>query len=162
MRSAVDWGQLISKWDAVECSYVNYYNLQTLIFQMKLIYIIGVLQTAPPMMVFIACSKCFVSKYSETNVVTFTLAKFSWVFKAHFPSRWNAFHYSFAGSVLLSLWISRYSHFLKFGIRESTAPTERLKSYSFGKGTVFNSYQTNTTFMLLCWSDNYWRQQFSP
>jgi formate hydrogenlyase subunit 4 len=63
--------------------------------------------------------------------------------------------------VLLSLWISRYSHFLKFGIRESTAPTEHLKLYSFGKGTVFSSCQTNTTFMLLYWSDNYWRQQFN-
>jgi len=47
MCSAVDWGQLIPKWDTVEGSYVNYYNPQTLIFQMKLIHIIGVLQTAP-------------------------------------------------------------------------------------------------------------------
>ena len=46
MCSFVDWGQLISKWAAVKGSCVNYYNPQTLIFQMKLIHITGVLQTA--------------------------------------------------------------------------------------------------------------------
>jgi hypothetical protein len=160
MCSPVDWGQLISKWDPVEGSYINYCNPQTLIFKMKLTHITAVLQTAPPM-AFVACLKCLLSNYSEINAVTFILAKFSRVLRAHFPSRRNAFHYSFADSVLLSLGTSGYSHFIKIGITETTAPTECLKLYSFGRGTVFISHQTNTTFMLLYWSDNYWRQQFN-
>ena len=84
-------------------------------------------------MPFMARLQCAVSHYSELNVVIFIWAKFSWVLKTHFPSRWNAFSCSSVDSVFLSVWNSRYSHFLKTGIADSIAPTECQKSYCFGK-----------------------------
>jgi hypothetical protein len=51
-------------------------TLQVLIFKVKLIHITEVPQTAN-VMVFMVCLQCVVSHYSEMNVVTFILAKFS-------------------------------------------------------------------------------------
>ena len=134
-------------------------TLQGLIFKMKLIHITGVHQTAN-IIAFVSHLQCVVSQCSELNVVTFILAKFSWVLKAHFPSKWNTFHYSFADIVFLFLLISRYSHFLKIGIT-GVLLQQNVCWYRDHEGMVFNFYQTNKTFMLLYWSDNYWRQQFN-
>jgi len=68
------------------------------------------------MKVFVAHLQCVVSHCSELNVVTFILASCNCV-----------------GSLFLSHWNFRYSRFLKTGITDSFAPTECLKSYSFGK-----------------------------
>jgi len=75
----------------------------------------------PQIMAFMAQLQCALSHYSELNVVRFIWAKFSWVLKTHFPSRWNAFSCSSVDRVFLSVWNS------------SIAPTECQKSYCFGK-----------------------------
>jgi hypothetical protein len=98
----------------------------------------------PHMMAFMAHLKCVVSHYSESNVVTFILAKFSWVLKTYFPSTWNVFSASFADRLFLYLWNSIYSYFTKkTGITDSITPTEFQKSYSFGKENINAVWSTS-------------------
>ena len=94
------------------------------LFKMELIHIAGVLQTVPHDGV-MAHLKCLVSL--EWTLI---LPKFSWCLKTAFTSRWSTFHCRSSFPLSLELQIFSFSQNWHNWV---IAPTEYLKSYSFGK-----------------------------